>query len=524
MSQELEASAPVTSALSIAVVDDDPDHAEVLITALRSAFRDEPFRVRFEHIQDAESALVSLPKDETTVVLLDYQLGGPTGIDWLPDFVRADFGPVVLLTSSGDQRVAAEAFRKGAFDYQTKTEMLENPELFRKCVVESSRRYHLSARNTELTNSLRRLNRNLSGKNAELHELAQTAERFVADVAHEFRTPLTVVKEFASIINDGLGGEVTEKQCEFLKYIIDAAEDLSGLVDDFLDSSKIRAKTLRVDRGPFDLRDEMERLRPLLEGRASVRGVAIEIEIAEGLPRVFADPEKLRRAVLNLVVNAIKFSPSGGVVRIGASEDSPGRVRLAVSDQGPGIDEDGLARLFNRFQQATQGKQSTVKGFGLGLSIVRDLMDVNLGTVDVESELNKGSTFSLTFPIDDPVSIVGAIVDCVRRTDPTAQISVIDVEPVEGGTDVSEAVAVLSSCCRPLDLVVPNADGTGVLLVGATEEPNGWISRVREQLASESDSTAIGEGSLAFSVRGSWPVTRMPDSFSSLFGMPRRET
>ena len=195
--------------LSVVLIDDDDEHRDLLTRAISSAFTDEAWDVTTSAFRDPEQGLAELPADNQTIVLIDYSLDGTTGNEWIADFIRAQVGPVILITSHGDETIAREAFRYGAADYLIKPDVIVSPDILRSSVCEALRQYRLEATNRSLSARLKRTNTELERKNARLAELTSIAHRFVDDVAHEFRTPLAVIKEFASILSDGIVGDVT---------------------------------------------------------------------------------------------------------------------------------------------------------------------------------------------------------------------------------------------------------------------------------------------------------------------------
>ena len=168
----------------------------------------------------------------------------------------------------------------------------------------------------------------LRRKNARLAELTDTAHRFVDNVAHEFRTPLTVIQEFVSIVTDGMAGPVCDQQAEYLQIVARAAADLGGMVDDLLDTSRIKAGTLRVDRRVVQPESLLLPIQALLRTRAADKGIRVLIEPLGELPAVLADAEKAGRVLVNLVVNAVKFSPESSTVQITGRPVEPAADRL----------------------------------------------------------------------------------------------------------------------------------------------------------------------------------------------------
>jgi PAS domain S-box-containing protein len=258
-------------------------------------------------------------------------------------------------------------------------------------------------------------NQLLTSTNQRLSTMYETAHHFVDNVAHEFRTPLTVIKEFASIMEEGLVGELNADQSDYLRVICARVDDLNGLVNDMLDLSRLEAGLIGVSRRECGLMDIIGRAETILERRAKASNVEFAVEIEGGLPPLFCDPEKIGRVLINLGINAFKYGGEKGGVRLWARRsDNPREIVLGVSDRGPGIPAEKLEMIFERFKQAG-GLRDTAKGFGLGLSIVRELADLNLGEIAVESAVGEGTTFSLTLPVFDPPAIVGRYIAKLAR-------------------------------------------------------------------------------------------------------------
>jgi PAS domain S-box-containing protein len=258
-------------------------------------------------------------------------------------------------------------------------------------------------------------NQLLTSTNQRLSTMYETAHHFVDNVAHEFRTPLTVIKEFASIMDEGLVGELNAEQSDYLRVICARVDDLNGLVNDMLDLSRLEAGLIGVSRRECAIPDIVGRVETILERRAKASNVDFAVEIEAGLPALFCDPEKIGRVLINLGINAFKYGGDKGGVRLWARRSAnPREIVIGVSDRGPGIPAEKLEMIFERFKQAG-GLRDTAKGFGLGLSIVRELADLNLGEIAVESAVGDGTTFSLTLPVFDPPAIVGRYIAKLAR-------------------------------------------------------------------------------------------------------------
>jgi PAS domain S-box-containing protein len=327
----------------------------------------------------------------------------------------------------------------------------------------------------------------LAQQNEKLAALSERAHNFVDDVSHEFRTPLTVIKEFASIIADGLAGPVSTEQSEYLTILNNSVLDLNHMVEDFLDSSKLRAGRLRVDRQGHDVGRVFDGVRPMIARKAAQRSIPFKECIAPGLPRIFADEEKARRVIMNLAVNAIKFSRAGGEVALWARGTEDGGVEIGVTDHGPGLAQQDLEKLFERFQQFDSAPSPGIKGFGLGLNIARQLVWLNLGVMRVESQPGQGATFSFTLPPDDPASVItaffGRLAEC---KEPVPGLALIEVAAPDEPGATDEIAAFLSATTRPTDLLLRDPHSSASLLLGPTGSPEGWMKRIQDSRASAS--------------------------------------
>ncbi|MFI4861314.1 MAG: ATP-binding protein [Phycisphaerales bacterium JB063] len=432
---------------------------------------------------DASEALAHMPGTGPIAILCDIDMPDGTGLDWLGDLIRMDVGPVLMLTASGTEQEAAEAFRGGASDYLVKGDVMRPDGQLHLAIADARRRYKLAQRNKEYAKALRETNHELQIKNQRLTEMTLTAHRFVDDVAHEFRTPLTVIREFASILQDGIGGEVTPEQRKFLDYIDASARDLGGMVDDFLDSSKLKAKQLPVHRASVTIESIFEAVQPTLATRAKSKSVGVEFEIEPGLPEVFVDAEKIGRVTINLVVNAIKFSPENSVVRVRAQADGNGHVVVSVRDQGVGIAAEQLPILCERFTQVGDPRRSVGKGFGLGLNIARDLVWLNLGEMQIESEQGEGSTFSFTVPMADTEHVLRQYVERMSRSDDDDGLSILKIHPINPSVTIEQTQEVLCNVARSMDILMPGEDGRCLYAVGPTEQPDQWIDKLEQAAA-----------------------------------------
>jgi signal transduction histidine kinase/CheY-like chemotaxis protein len=242
---------------------------------------------------------------------------------------------------------------------------------------------------------------------AALREADRLKDEFMAVVSHELRTPLTAISGYADILLRKLSGPLSERQERQVTGIRDASRRLLALINDLLDVSKLEAGTLDLHLGAVDAQAAMERAVAGTRVIAASKGVLLEVRDADAaLPSVIADDERLQQILVNLVMNAIKFTPQGGRVWIEATVETgehAGQVAFRVHDTGVGLAPEHVARVWDRFYQAESSSTRRFGGAGLGLSIVRRLAELHGGEAEAFSAgIDQGSTFVVRLPASEP--------------------------------------------------------------------------------------------------------------------------
>ena len=240
--------------------------------------------------------------------------------------------------------------------------------------------------------------RDLAVANDRLQELDRLKSDFVSNVSHELRTPLTAIKGAVDLILRGVAGPLTEKQTHYLDRVRSNTQHLAGLINDLLDLSKIESGKIEMKSSRVSLaglvHEVVETLRPV----AAEKVIALEAPISEPSILVWADRDKINQVLLNLIGNAIKFTPTQGRITLSASKNGNGSVQVSVSDTGPGIPPDEKEKIFDKFYQIAQVGDVKPKGTGLGLAICKALVELHGGTIWVEPEPSGGSAFCFTLP------------------------------------------------------------------------------------------------------------------------------
>src|SRR6266487_3329641 len=243
-------------------------------------------------------------------------------------------------------------------------------------------------------------------KNAALERVNHLKSQFLATVTHELRTPLHSIISYGALILEGfVEGELTAEQEEHIQFIVRRAEDLSRLVDDMLDLSKIEADRLEVKVEPLALEPGLTEIVNQLKPMANNKGLYLMLEIDDALPMALADSHRLRQVVINMVSNALKFTEKGGVTIRCTQLERYDMLRISVCDTGIGISPAALDYIFEAFRQADGSTTRRFGGTGLGLTIARKLIELQGGEVSVESIVGQSSTFSFTLPIASPAKV-----------------------------------------------------------------------------------------------------------------------
>jgi signal transduction histidine kinase len=226
--------------------------------------------------------------------------------------------------------------------------------------------------------------------------------RFLANMSHELRTPLNSIIGFSEIIHDGKAGPISDTQKDYLGDVLASSRHLLQLINDVLDLSKIEAGKASLSHEPVDLASLLSQAASMLRTQAEKRRVRITAEADPRVRGVMGDTARLRQVTYNFLSNAIKFSHEGGEVKVRALEEGPSHFRLEVQDFGIGIAPEGQAQLFGEFIQLDAGSNKKYQGTGLGLSLSRKIVEALGGSVGVESEPGKGSTFYAVLPLVAP--------------------------------------------------------------------------------------------------------------------------
>jgi signal transduction histidine kinase len=243
-----------------------------------------------------------------------------------------------------------------------------------------------------------RLFQEVEEKSRQLEVANRHKSEFLANMSHELRTPLNAIIGFSEVLVERMFGELNEKQDEYLRDIFSSGRHLLSLINDILDLSKIEAGKMELELGTFDLPAAMENALTLVKGRAANHAITLHLEVDRRLGECVGDERKLKQVLVNLVSNAVKFTPEGGRVEVRAAPANGG-VEFAVSDTGIGIAPEDQEAIFEEFRQVGTDYAKKREGTGLGLTLTKRIVELHGGRIWVKSQLGQGSTFAFMLPL-----------------------------------------------------------------------------------------------------------------------------
>ncbi|MEW6163147.1 MAG: response regulator [Nitrospirota bacterium] len=261
-------------------------------------------------------------------------------------------------------------------------------------------------RKTALLDERTRLLELLERANRDLRELDKMKSTFLANMSHELRTPMNAIIGYTDLLVDRVDGPINEEQEKSLRKVAANARHLLQLINDILDISKIESGKIELETKEFDLRWLIESVIPTFEPLIKQKGLALTINIDEGLRLIYGDEDRIRQILINLLSNAVKFTRQGGITISAKSSErgiKPGELpifaEVCVEDTGIGIKEEDLAKIFDKFVQVDLTAVREYEGTGLGLSIARGLVALHKGVIWATSKYGEGSKFCFTIPL-----------------------------------------------------------------------------------------------------------------------------
>jgi signal transduction histidine kinase/DNA-binding response OmpR family regulator len=258
----------------------------------------------------------------------------------------------------------------------------------------------LAVQNALLVSELKQHNEEITAANAKLRELDMLKSRFLSVATHELRTPLSVILGYNSMLAETLQDRLGDDEMKTLAESVAACKRLIRLVNSMLDLNQIQTGKMKMNFARQDLRQVVSGVVALLQAEARRRSIRLGLELPTRLPRLVLDAERIQQVLINLVGNALKFTPAGGRITVAVRQRDSATIEVTVSDTGIGIAPPDQARIFDEFAQINrQVERRQREGSGLGLAIAKRIVEAHDGTIAVTSVPNEGSTFSFTLPV-----------------------------------------------------------------------------------------------------------------------------
>jgi len=394
----------------ILVVDDVYENVELLEAYLSQA------GYQVAKAYDGEEALLQVERDPPDLILLDIMMPRLNGYEVcrrLKSEKRTAFIPIVMITALREREERIRGIEAGADEFLIKP--FNKQELMarvRSLLRMKALHDQVEAANRFLEQKVAERTEELQRALEELKTLDRLKTQFVSNISHELRTPLTPIKGYLGAMLQGSLGPLSPAQQRGLEAIQESVERLHKLIDDLLGYVRMESGQVKLTRRPVDplalLRRAWEKALPL----ARSNDQTLSLSAPEALPWVLADPEELLRALHHLLENAVKFTPPGGRITVAARVQGPRPkgepdpqpleadfVEISVSDTGIGIPEDQLDRIFDRFYQLDGSTTRERGGIGIGLTIVKQIIEAHGSPIQVESRPGQGSTFRFFLPL-----------------------------------------------------------------------------------------------------------------------------
>jgi len=375
----------------ILIVDDSADNLQVLFQLLK-----DDYAVIAATTGEKAIKMAAKPP-HPDLILLDVIMPGMDGYQVFRqlqgDRATADIS-VIFITALNDGLDEAKGLELGAIDYITKP--------FNPSVVSARIKSHIK---------LQSLNKELQEKNETLARVTQLKDEFLANMSHELRTPLNAILGMTEGLQEGVFGEINPQQHKSLDVIARSSSHLLALINDILDVAKIESGKIELEWGAISTGTLCRSSLGLVKSQAYKKNLHLNTEIPEGLPDLWGDERRIRQILINLLNNAVKFTPEGGTVTLSARLLEPGEMeqsssqpylRLTVKDTGIGISPENRHKLFQPFVQIDSALNRQYAGTGLGLSLVKQLAELHGGGVRLHSQEGHGSSFMVDLPALTP--------------------------------------------------------------------------------------------------------------------------
>jgi sigma-B regulation protein RsbU (phosphoserine phosphatase) len=459
----------------ILLIEDNPGDADLV--RLRLIEGKSPVNVNC--VNRLADGLASLSVETPAVVLLDLNLPDSHGAETFRRVMEhSPHVPVVVLSGQDDETLATKALHQGVQDYLLKGDI--SSKHLERAIRYAVERQAL-VRSLEITQK-----QQLDFKN-----------QFLSHVSHELRTPLTCIHQYVTLLLDGLAGPLAPDQSDHLKTVLKSVNQLHAMVRDLLEGTRAESGKMRIEPRCIALAELVHQTVAMMRPAADEKRIGLEIGVEQMLPLVHADPDRVLEVLINLVDNAIKFTPPDGAIMVQACrvDADPNSVYLSVSDTGRGIGPESKALIFERLYQDADSIDNNRSGLGLGLFICKEIVRLHQGRIWVSSDLGQGSTFTFTLPAYSLAKLLAPVVTHHDRLRTAFVLVRVDLTPLSSPPRGNwketwqQCLEILRRCVYlDKDLVLPPMGTSGAsetfFVVASTDMPQSGImvARIREQL------------------------------------------
>jgi signal transduction histidine kinase len=483
----------------VLLIEDNPGDADLVRLRLVES---QP-QVRVDCVPRLSDALECLGKETPSVVLLDLNLPDSRGAETFRKIMeKAPNVPVVILSGQDDEALAVKAVHLGVQDYLVKGDISSKQ-------LERAMRYAVERQ--ALLRSLE-----IASK-----QQLEFKNQFLSHVSHELRTPLTCIHQYVTLLVDGLAGPVAPEQSDHLKTVLKSVNQLHAMIRDLLEATRAESGTLRVEPRCVSIGELMQQAVAMMRPTAQGRQIGLEIGLDSRIPLVYADPDRILEVLINLIDNAIKFTPAEGSVMVQAcmTEADANSVYVSVTDTGRGISREAQSLIFEKLYQDPDSVDSNRSGLGLGLFICKELVRLHGGRIWVRSEHGHGSIFTFTLPLYSLAKLLAPIIVYEERLRAAFVLVRVEVaaltNPPRGNWRETwqQCLETLRGCVHlDKDLVLPPMWASGstetFFVLASTDMKHAGImtTRIREQLERIAD----------FKTKGTLTITTAPVELESV--------
>ncbi|HEY6577805.1 MAG TPA: response regulator [Rhizomicrobium sp.] len=371
--------------MSILVVDDDAVVREFMSATLEDA------GLNVVTAEDGETALRLCTANPPDLIIADVLMPGMDGFQLCQELrgrPETEYVPILVATGLDDVPSIVKAFDVGATDFINKPI---------KWVILNYRVQYM-LRTSRVSHELRANQARLLSAKEEAESANRMKTEFLANMSHELRTPLNAVIGFSGVMKRQMFGPMPDRYLEYSKLIEDSGTHLLTIINSILDLARAEANRLRLIEEDVEVRDVVSLCENMILPMAQKGEIAFSVEIEEGLPRLFADATKLQQILINLLSNAVKFTPAQGAVGLKVGMDGSGGPIFRIADTGIGIPSDKIGLALAPFGQVDSRLSRKYDGVGLGLPLTKCLVELHGGTMEIESQPERGTVVTVLLP------------------------------------------------------------------------------------------------------------------------------